>query len=107
MPGEQILQGSSVTIKARVRTGSPDPWGDLADFDPATAVNITLEHLPTNTQPVTSAAMTKSATGKYYYTYQTTTSTQLGNWKARIDLDGTSDGVREVDFEVVRPQVLV
>lgn len=94
---EHIVRGNPIVFEATIKEYVP--FGSLALSDPST-VKITLTD-SNGTILANSASMTKSVTGKYYYIYQTTTSSALGIYTGSVVIDGgTYDGVYTTNYMV-------
>lgn len=82
-------QGDSIDFKITIQAKSPDPFGAEAVANPDNGAKITITD-PEGTVIVNAASMSNSSTGKYYYTFQTTTSHVVGIWEYLILADGTT-----------------
>lgn len=83
-------RGSSVLIEVEFQKNTP--YGDAEYFDPSTSeINISD---PEGTLKVDSAALIKSAVGKYYYICQTATNWLPGEYRIEVlASDGTYSDV--------------
>jgi hypothetical protein len=79
--------GTTITVEAEVRAYTP--FSTVALNDPSGGVNIVIKN-PSGGTTVSSTAMTKDSTGKYYYRWQTTTSLAVGDYVVEITADGAS-----------------
>ncbi len=90
-------QGATIAFKATIQAASPDPFGEDVNTDPDNGVKITITDSE-GTALVTSASMTKSATGLYYYIYQLATDAPVGIWEVQMLADGTTYDNPECEY---------
>lgn len=83
--------GSAVLIEAEFKKATA--FGDDAYYDPSPAPKVTVTD-PEGTEVIAAQDMTQSATGKYYYTVQSTTSWEAGYYDVKVTAgDGTNSDV--------------
>jgi len=84
-------RGTTVMVEAEVTQHTP--FGADAYFDPANGLKATVEDRD-GTVVVDNQAMTKQTTGKYFYRWQSATTSEVGPYKTKVTADDTSwDGV--------------
>jgi hypothetical protein len=83
----KIVIGNPVLIEVTI--DKYPPFGTLAADDPEVSVKITITN-PAGSVMVNAQSMLKNDTGEYYYIYQTTSSSILGEYHCTIIADGTS-----------------
>lgn len=84
-------RGTTVIVEAEVTQHTP--FGSDAYFDPAGGLNITVSDRD-GTVVVDNLAMTKQTTGKYFYRWQSVSTSEVGPYETKVTADDTSwDGV--------------
>jgi hypothetical protein len=90
---KHLTRGSAVTIWFTTKTKSTYA-GAWSYADPDNGCKITIVRESDNSTIIDDVAMTKSATGIYYYYWQTTTSYGIGRYVVQCTADGTTyDGI--------------
>ncbi len=88
---KEFLQGATVRVRAYVH----DDDGDLVD--PTTSITVDIWD-SAGTKQVDGTAMSKVSTGIYEYNYNTTTSSETGNWRGIVWVTDTGSKVSEGSF---------
>lgn len=88
---DRIVRGNPIVFEATVNEYTP--FGSLALSDPAVSIKITVTD-PNGQTIINAQSMTKSTTGKYYYIYQTTSSSPIGLYAGNVAIDDDAyDGI--------------
>jgi hypothetical protein len=86
-----------ISVSVFIRKGTVYIWSYVYNSsgtltDPTGSIKVTVSRQSDSTKVVDAQAMTKSATGTYYYIYRTDTSVELGKYNIEVhSVDGSGD----------------